>query len=445
MRTFYWLSHPIAETREESLLEFLRPRLDELGRAQFLLLVPSTRLRRRREERLQSIRQGGVWGGAAQTLGEWVESQARRCLPPFVKFDRLEQEFLVRRLLAENEQRWPTLRGVVRFAGLVRQLCDLLNRLRLDGEEGFKHLGSAAGGERRIADLRGLVDVYERRLRGPDRLLLDRAGLLHSLCESLRESPHLVRQTPLLVLDDFHHLSAVESNLLLLAAKAAEEVAMSVDGPHGLTPTRCAELTPSKTRPLFHTIIPLISRLAQDAAHAKQIASAPPRAESPATRAALDLFDLEPDPQNLFANVEREGRLRLWECSSPWGEVRAIARFVQEEHQRNPLRSLEEYFVFFPRMDAYAPLVRELFPLYGIPFRISRGWSLGAAPLAQVALRLLTLANDDFPREGVFEILSSAFVSYRPQISHRAAKDFFARLGLSESETKLALDEERPP
>jgi hypothetical protein len=88
-------------------------------------------------------------------------------------------------------------------------------------------------------------------------------------------------------------------------------------------------------------------------------------------------------------------------------EVDGIATAV-----RDSKLNAREIVVAFTALDEYAPLVRERFPRFGIPFELARGLPLEGSPVVRAALGLCEAVLAGFSRVAVERALSAAHVRF---------------------------------
>jgi len=121
-----------------------------------------------------------------------------------------------------------------------------------------------------------------------------------------------------------------------------------------------------------------------------------------------DLADLLARDGVLPAHVESTvGAVRARSYPSARAELRAVARALKTELLGGA--SPESLFVSFPDLERYAPLVRDVFSGYGIPFVIERGEPLLHSPPCSAARQLLGLTLDVTP-EAMRSLLASGWI-----------------------------------
>lgn len=106
-------------------------------------------------------------------------------------------------------------------------------------------------------------------------------------------------------------------------------------------------------------------------------------------------------------------------------EVSLIAGMVKRS-----LRSgvpADSILVAFPALDAYGPLVEELFTDYGIPYNRALGRQLSSSPVPTSVITLLRAIQEDFSGPALQRIFSSPFLKFAEKQSLAPALDHFMR------------------
>ncbi len=107
--------------------------------------------------------------------------------------------------------------------------------------------------------------------------------------------------------------------------------------------------------------------------------------------------------------------VRLLRADTRAAEVEAIARAIRETAARDPDlgADLTRAAVVFPEIGAYAPIVREVFPRAGIPFRLLHGEPLAASAPARALVELALAVESGFERAQVARALLSRSAGFR--------------------------------
>jgi ATP-dependent helicase/DNAse subunit B len=94
-------------------------------------------------------------------------------------------------------------------------------------------------------------------------------------------------------------------------------------------------------------------------------------------------------------------------------EVTEIAREIRTLYREGEITALHDVGVTFPVIEQYERLVREIFPLFGIPFTMFQGYSLASSPVVVTIFRLLQVILDEYSREAMGKLFSSPLVEFR--------------------------------
>lgn len=97
-------------------------------------------------------------------------------------------------------------------------------------------------------------------------------------------------------------------------------------------------------------------------------------------------------------------------AATPAAEVEEIARGVRERLDAAPGDGVA---VAFSTIEPYAPIVREVFPRYGIPFALLNGLPLAASPVVRALFELLDAVESRFERAQVARAFLSPYVEFR--------------------------------
>ena len=96
-------------------------------------------------------------------------------------------------------------------------------------------------------------------------------------------------------------------------------------------------------------------------------------------------------------------------CPDRIAEVEHIARRIRQICHRDP-GALNRIGVSFARLERYLPLVGEIFPQHGIPFRLHPGKRLAQAPLVSAVLAAVEVVAERYSRAALLRLLSLPFV-----------------------------------
>jgi len=236
-------------------------------------------------------------------------------------------------------------------------------------------------------DLIAVYRGYRRRLAGP---WIDQAGMLRAIAAHLEEGGfrRLFPAVDLLLISGFDTFSPLLQQVL--------------DRLFAILPASRAVLDYLPDRPrLFQLPEPAFEFLQGRAAEVQE--SFPPDADHPG---AL----LEP---HLFTQASGSGpaRVEVISCADRLAEVEEIARRIR---RLRPMRhtELRRIRVCCRNVDLYAPLVEEVFPRYGLPFHLSRGYSLSRCPVAAAVLAAVDLVLERYARPALLRLLNLPWVEF---------------------------------
>jgi ATP-dependent helicase/DNAse subunit B len=161
----------------------------------------------------------------------------------------------------------------------------------------------------------------------------------------------------------------------------------------------------------------------------------PARAERTIGNAGDALAHVE---KYLFSNpryshdAQTTAGLEIWQCESEQRELELIAREIKRillskletndsnsvpggvAPGRNDVKfSPERISVVFRSLSKVAPLVREVFTRYGIPFTIESGVSLGESPLVVALTSFLQLRAEDWPYRSLLKLVANNYFEPR--------------------------------
>jgi RecB family exonuclease len=130
-------------------------------------------------------------------------------------------------------------------------------------------------------------------------------------------------------------------------------------------------------------------------------------APAPRQRVASRLFARASAP----ARVDLAAAVEVVAYPDARAEVDGIATQIRSAAQAGA--ALGEMVVAFPLIDDYAPLIREQFPRFGVPFDLLRGFALRTAPVVRAAFALADAALLGLARPAVERALCDPHVRLR--------------------------------
>ena len=382
-----------ADAEERLLAELAELCAAGRGGAAFVLL-PTHRKAAEVGERLRIANGGSVVLPRLETpadLGSWIFD---RSADPRARISGGVVRALVGEVLRQAAEagRWMALGDVRRFPGVAGRVADLLAACKRYGLPGAEAL------ERALTELRGAEGLrpvdralcgvfarYEERLRDladPEDVLLTAAGAMEA--DPARYAPPGVERVVVL---GFQDLDRIEERLLEALARAAGRLDIVADheGEGGATEVadglRAWAAGLGDTRP-----------------------SQAPAGEPPgrAGRRAVASRLFSGDAGRLPTLEAVKGLVRI-EAVDDLDEVACIAEAILGLEGAD----LARVAVVLPAMGRYAPLVREVFPRYGVPFDLAHGTPLAETPVGRTAVALLDLVGEGFTRRSLYDVATS--------------------------------------
>ena len=120
----------------------------------------------------------------------------------------------------------------------------------------------------------------------------------------------------------------------------------------------------------------------------------------------------------LIKNVMAKGQENkgAGEQMSRWaGEHSEIRNLKSRKSAISNQQSAIRIGVAFYQLEIYAPLIREIFPVYGIPFNIDTGYELSNSPVVISILSLMEAVVENFSRRNVLRALKTPYFSFRDE------------------------------
>jgi len=396
-----WYGPPWAGRREK-LRETILQAAADTGPGAVVALVPT----RRRVEDLtrQLLRQSptATLAVSVSTFEQWVDDLGNRrgSRPP--QIDAAARHVLIAELLAGELDGKLTDR---RFPGLVRLLAELVSRLKLNGiqtaDQLRKRIARYLGHKRLTARQADLVDLFDRYQDAlAQRGLADPDDRWHSVLAPPVALGDLVPDGRLLLVTGFYDFTPVQQDLLEHAAGHFKRTILSLDIDLPSWPE------PEHLPPPYAVMRPTLQMAARMGAEARRVAPRPKDTARYRRQAVpLAFGPLQPTAPDGLPGLDAE--LQLIDAADRRDEVERIASAVRDLVEQHPDVPLEQVAVVFGRLDGYGPLVRELFPRYGIPYHLAWSEPVAHTAVAATVFRLLETVAGRFVREDLIDLLSS--------------------------------------
>ena len=381
------------------VLDAYREALARHGPGRCLMLVPTAPRRRATESRLLASSPDGVLVGpnvlVLAELGERLLASAGRTVR---LIGPLARRHLIRRCLAHLSERDAAVLGKVRDTpGLVEaldRLFDELKRARVEPDA----LGRALGGGLRSPRnrlLAVLYTAYQRALRERD--LYDEAGRFWHAADLLAHGEFgPFGNLALLVADGFQDFDPAQLDVLESLAGRAERTIITLvyepDRPKlfGVTQRTLEALRHRFKRRIVETLLEPQTATPRpaDLERVRTRLFRPPGAESESLPMA-------------------EGSIRILRAAGRTREVEEVARQICDLVRKGAAQG--SVAVLARSLEPYASLVREIFPRYGLPFRMERPRRLAECPVVRAAMALVRPQVETYAFRAVARLLRSSY------------------------------------
>jgi len=276
--------------------------------------------------------------------------------------------------------------------GVVAAVYDAIQEMKRHGlapDEASRRLRTASGPL--LGEVLGAYGEYEAFLR--EASLADEqsafAALARAEVEALRRGP--LRGVEVLHVVGFSLFTPIQEACLRRLLSSVERVVIR------------SEAVPARPD-LYGAVEAALARLAPHAPRVERPGESP----QPFGGLAACLFSVDS-----AGPVPEAARVRFLRPRDRAAEVEAIAALIKERLLGPDPPPMHHIAVTFPNLRAYAPLVREVFPRYGLDFNLTCEFPLAESPLAAAVLAALDTVLNDFRREDLLRLLQSAFVEFR--------------------------------
>jgi len=413
------VSVPWPGRAEQVVLDHVLPVLCAGGACSFtpdsLLVTPSRRRAAAGMDTLIAASGAGVFGRPVLTLDEFIEALFRRGGGQGVVLSQAARLAIIQAAINEKADSLRYISGPERFPGLVRKFAGLFSEFKQNNiftaselDKRFRKAYASGLAQVKAGDIITLFDAYLARLL-PERnemgaRLLDGEDVLADVASALenRGLPALMPEVRRLVLDGFYDFNPLQASVVRHAIATAPEVVctleMETDGVSKWRSERVFAL-PHRTLEFYRNCVKSADVVFKPAPDAEKL--------SPASAAGTRLFEnlaLLPDSKPDTPGVA------VLAPGDPLEEVVEIARRIKRFAFEEDSADLSRIAVVFPALADYMPLIREVFPSYGLPFNLSAGSSLASSPVTAAIISAVEAAHDGFRRQTVFRFLSSPFV-----------------------------------
>jgi len=417
------------------------------GHTCLYLARSDVRVRQLREHVLREL--SGCFHWPVTTFPDCIASLYRNWPGAKPILSALEQKLLIEELLAESERARGGRFAFHRFRdypGIVAKISALLAELRRAGITSSQELQTRLNGptERRRHfhdELLTIFDHYCARLEAAQ--VLDENGIFLEIARQAQSAPldlrGVVTAPELLVLEGYYELTRPGQQIFSALCDQFDQTIITLD-----TPLNPYDFPPEADTPKpFRIFRDMADYLRSSGFSVREFQDHRQDAKTPSQEKQLDFFA----SSRLRSEFSETFSVKAYRDRKE--EVMEIARAIRRLYRDGAITTLREVGVTFPVLEPYERLVREIFPLFGLPFTMFQGYALAAAPVVVTLMRVLQAALDDYSREALSKLFASPLVQYEipdaPPLNADTylALDSLAReLGIvggkTEWETKLA-------
>jgi ATP-dependent helicase/DNAse subunit B len=325
-----------------------------------------------------------------------VEANGARVVPLSSTMKRVLIRRVVRELHAAGRLEY--FAPVAEKPGFVETLAALISELKRaeTWPEDFRRATGKRGQRQKDGELADLYQAYQERLVKLGRY--DAEGRFWSARDLLGKG----RRRPfegvrLVVVDGFTDFTHTQYDILEKLAAAAEETWISLPLE---SPLRRRELFAKSSE----TLERLQARWAKADVRVEALASSPAKMSAALARLERCLFLVS--KQDATPAVAES--VEVFEAVGQLGEVRLIAARVKQLLLDGV--AADDVAVVFRDLDAYAPLVDEVFAQLGVPLALEVGTPLSRVPAMSVLVGLVRLVAEDWPFSQLTALLRSNFL-----------------------------------
>ena len=351
------------------------------------------------------------------------------CRQPAIS--EMGRRMLLRRVVHEMDRE--TLGPVARLqgqVGLVDALAGAIKELRaIAGPQTATRLAEAAGDDPKLKSLSEIIAAYDRHLSAAGQVdPQDR----HHLAAGLLAGSGFGERAPVWV-DGFASFTPAEKALLEAMLSIASETTITLccdpadakvarhlaaeRADHGIgpgSPEFMRELRGQLSRPVFLPILRTLlwlDAISGRAVATEEMPSSAPRYESQPTLSSVE--------QGLFRRAASSkpggAAVSISSPAHPYDEVRDWARTIDRWARLSdePVR-YRDIALLVRDIEAYRPLIREIFGRYGISYFIDERRDITAHPIVRFQLSALELAASGWSRENVLSVLRNPLLDLSP-------------------------------
>ena len=408
---------PARSGKAGRVLAACRNAADRAGPGKVLMLVPTALRQRWTERRLLEASEAGVLlRPNVLTLPQLADRLLVSAGRTVRRIRELARRRVIRDALDALDAQAADPLGEVRSApGLVEAIDALLRELKAARVEPDA-FGRALAGHLRTPRnrlLQRLYNDYQRRLQALD--FYDDQGRFWYAADVLGEGEAgPFDDLVLLAIDGFQHFDPAQLEVIQALSQRAERTLIT--------------LTWEAGRPeLFSVTGRTRERLRERFGDrlTETVCEAPAGLPADLDRVRTHLF-LPPGPED--AKPPAEGSVTVVQAAGRTREVEEVARRAVDLVRGGAGRP-GAVAVIARSLEVYAPLVRQVFPQYGLPFRAEAGLPVADVPMAAAAMALVRLQREDFSFRALVRVLESGY--FRPEAFDATAADARAAVRLA--------------
>jgi ATP-dependent helicase/nuclease subunit B len=375
-----------------------------------LWIAPTHRAVDAVRSRLMDIGLRGCLTPNCFTFAQFAKAVIQASPAPVRPLNALEKRQLIRRLIEEAiaRERLAYFRPIAHTEGLIELVSELFSDLKRQEiwPDEFTRICNKLGNAPKDCELADLYERYQLLLN--QHQLYDEEGLFWSSRDLLAQG-HLAPfgGVSLVVVDGFADFTRTQHEILALLHGRVDQLLISLPWEDGR-----ADLyhKPAQTLEELERRLPGLRR---------EAVSRPAPQAAPSFTATLGRLEqqLFRDPRRVEACDSAVG-LEILAASGQLGEVELVARTIKrllqngDSDNRTRVRPGDIAVVFRSTAEV-APLVREAFTEYGIPFALDSGITLGRAPLLSALIALLKLDLEDWPFRELLQLITNNY--FRPE------------------------------
>ena len=288
--------------------------------------------------------------------------------------------------------------------GYIRALGEFIHNFRRTHHEDLLRIlltfnrGKLSAKERDLIDIH---DEYDQLLGERDLFDYRRAVLSFLNRKFMSEEPQIPQET--LILIGFSHLTSLDYKLLRwMISRFKRSIILACRNPK-------ASRTTFRIQNTLEEFIKEVTGSAAEALEEKILTGNRDSSLLPLAELIFDDHKIE------RLQKDYSSRIKIAQANSRYHEVTLIARTIRRLNQENtPYNQIR---VILPNSEKYTALVLEVFPRYGIPYRLPAGTPLKFYPLAGIIQSMIGHAVNPNPFPLREKIFSSPYVTLSCEVS----------------------------